>query len=431
MKNILTALGNENVNEKLKTYKNIKVLMKDIQYKEGILEILDEKKEIDWIIISELLPGEIELNNLIQKIQQKNNRINIIIILDTFKEEVENKLKENKNLYIYYNNQIKIKDVVELINNNNNNTKLKEEIKKLNKIIETKNIQLKNKEEEERVEQEIENKYGEKNRIIKLINKQKYTNKQEGKIIGVSGVNGVGKSVFVVNIAKTLQRDKKKTLIVDLDIFNNSIEMLFGIKKNNYILEEAIEEYEMNETNNISNEIIKVNKYIQILSGKDLIYKNNRINENEFIKIIKEQKNNYDAIIIDTSFELNFNYAKAIMKESDKIIFLSEANIMQIKKTKNILKIYLKNWEIKKQKINIIFNKIKEDSIDDEILKEIFKEYKILGEVNYIQHCNTMINNNMKNIFIKRKIKNQYNKLQKKIFMNEKLKIYYMNKIKK
>ncbi len=430
MKKVLTALGNENVNNKLNKYKNINVLTKDIQYKEGIIEVLQKEKEIDYIIISELLPGEIELKELIKKIEEKNNKVNLIIILDKQNEELEKELKLNKKINIYYNNQIKIKEVAELIINKNDNQELKNEIKKLNKIIEQKNIQIQNKKEEEKIEKEMENKYGEKSKIIKLINNKKQIDNKEGKIIIISGIGGVGKSIFTVNIAKALQKSKKKTLIVDLDIFNNSIQTLFGVKKYNNFLEEEIAEYEIEKTENINKEIIKLNKYIDIISGTNLIYKNNKMNEKKFMNIIEEEKNNYDAIIIDICTELNFNYAREIMKKSDKIIFLSEANIIQIKKTKNILNIYLRNWNIEKEKINIIFNKIKDDSIDEEILKEIFKGYKILGEVNYIENYNTLVNSNMKSVFINNKIQKQYNKIQKKIFANEKLKIYYINKTK-
>lgn len=427
MKKIITALGNENVNDKLKEYKNIKVIMRDIQYKEGIIEILEKQNEIDYIILSEILPGEIEIENLINKIKEINNKINIILILEKENEDLENKIKINKKINIFYNNQIKIKELAELIISKNNNEDLKKEIQKLNKIIEQKNMEIKNKLQQEKIEKEIENKYSEKNKIIKLINNKKNNEKKYGKIITVSGIGGVGKSVFTVNIAKSLQKDKKKILIIDLEIFNNSIHTLFGVEKSNNNFNE-IKNY-INK-NKINKEIIKINKYINIVSGTNIIFGNEKINEKEFIDIIEKEKNNYDVIIIDTATELNFNYTKEIMKKSDKIIFLSEANIMQINKTINLLNIYLINWNIEKEKINIIFNKMKEDSIDEEILKKVFKNYKILGIINYIKYHNTMINNNMKSIFMKNRIKSQYLRIKKKIFLDKKLEIYYLNKIK-
>lgn len=431
MKNIITALGNENVNNKLREYKEINVVMKDIQYKEGIIEILEKEQKIDYIIISELLPGQIEIIKLLKKIQEKNSNINLIIILDKPNEELENKINTNKKIKIYYNNQIKIKELASLIINKNNNEDLKKEIQKLKKIIQEKNIEIRKKTNQQEIEKEIENEYYEKNKIIKLLNMKKEQTKKNGKIIVVSGIGGVGKSIFTVNISKSLEKNKKRILIIDLDIFNNSIHTLFGVEKNSNKLEEELEEYKIEKKEkDIKKEIIKINKYINIISGTEIMLKNKTINENEFIKIIEEERKNYDAIIIDTATELNFKYTKEIMKKSDKIIFLSEANIMQIKKTYNMLDIYLKYWKIEKEKINIIFNKVKNDSIDEEILKEIFKDYKILGMVKDIQHCNTIVNNNMKSIFINKKIKKQYIKLQKKIFTNDNIKIFYLNKIK-
>ena len=422
MKKIITALGNQYVNNKLKEYEEINVIVKDIQYKEGIIEILEQENNIDYIIISELLPGEIKIEDLINLIKEKNNKINIITILDKENKYLENKIKQQTK--IFFNNQIKINELAELIINKNNKEELKEEIRKLNKIIEEKNIELKNKKNKKQKQEKKENKYKKKNKIIKFINNKKIEKNKEGKIIVISGLCGIGKSIFTVNLAKNLQKNKKKILIIDLDIFNNSIYTLFGIEK----YRNKIEEYEKNKLN-INEKIININKYIKILSGNDIIFSEININEKEFANIIEKEKKNYDAIIIDTTTELKMNYIKEIMKKSDKIIFLSEANILQIKKTNNYLNIYQNNWKINKEKINIIFNKTSTDSIDEEILKEIFKDYKIIGIINQIKYCNTLINNNMKNIFINNKVKKQYESIKKKIFLDERLKIYYFNKI--
>ena len=98
MKKIITALQNEKVNQKLAENKNIKIMTNDIQYQEGIIEVLEIDSNIDFIIFSELLPGEIKIETLIEKIRQKNRNIKMIIILENKKEELENYLlaKGNK-----------------------------------------------------------------------------------------------------------------------------------------------------------------------------------------------------------------------------------------------------------------------------------------------------------------------------------------------
>ena len=88
MKKIITALANPILNENLKEEKDFEILTKDIQYQEGIFEIMEEKNEIDYLILSEILPGENNIEKLIEKIKEKNIKIKIIIILESKKEEL-------------------------------------------------------------------------------------------------------------------------------------------------------------------------------------------------------------------------------------------------------------------------------------------------------------------------------------------------------
>lgn len=107
MKKIITAVNNPNLHDELKNENNIKIIGRDIQYREGILELLENDTEINYIIIDEKIPGEIELNKLIEKIIEKNKKIKIIILI---KKENRNKINlKNKNLIkIYYEKEINL-----------------------------------------------------------------------------------------------------------------------------------------------------------------------------------------------------------------------------------------------------------------------------------------------------------------------------------
>ena len=48
LKKVITAINNPILNDKLLNCKNIEVLKNDIQYKEGILEILELEKNIRY-----------------------------------------------------------------------------------------------------------------------------------------------------------------------------------------------------------------------------------------------------------------------------------------------------------------------------------------------------------------------------------------------
>ena len=90
MKKIVTAIGNENVNKKLKENQEIEVIGNDIQYIEGIFEILEKRKDIDFFIISEMVCKIYRMQQIIEKIKLINSKIKIIIILENKKEEIEN-----------------------------------------------------------------------------------------------------------------------------------------------------------------------------------------------------------------------------------------------------------------------------------------------------------------------------------------------------
>ena len=399
--NIITALNNPRLSKKIKEKTNFSIIGTDIQYKEGIIEMLEKNGEIEMAIISENLPGESSFKELIEKIKAINKNIELIVILKEEKEDLKNYLITKGVFDIYLNNKISIEELIEKINEKNKIKKeieINEEIKQLKKIIlekNKKNINIKI----------IKNKL---NNIIKKINKNK--NKKERKektnkkIISVIGTGGVGKSSFCTIFAKLF--NNKRILIIDFDILNSSINSIFGIKK------KPIKKNNIKFNNNIKNLIVKVDKKIDMLCATKILVdeKYKKIKE-EFSNILLELKNKYDLIIIDNSSECFFEYTKEILNKSDTIFFLVEPNVIELKKSRNLLDIYINKWKIKKEKINIIFNKININSIDDKILKTIFSDFKILGKIKININYNLIINRNFK--FINKKIKKDYLKIIK------------------
>ena len=98
MKKIITAIGDEYINKELKKEENLKIILNDIQYREGIIEVLEEFQDINFIILNTLLQGDIEIKELIKQINIINKNIKIIII----SENNEN-LEELINEKIIYN----------------------------------------------------------------------------------------------------------------------------------------------------------------------------------------------------------------------------------------------------------------------------------------------------------------------------------------
>ena len=116
MKTIITAIDNTKIYKELKNNKNIKIIGKDLIYKEAILEILEKNKNIDIIILYEKILGEINFIELIKKIKNINKKIKLIIILENKNENLEKNLKKINIKNIYLKNKINYKKKIKIIN---------------------------------------------------------------------------------------------------------------------------------------------------------------------------------------------------------------------------------------------------------------------------------------------------------------------------
>lgn len=407
MKKIITAIGNEILNNNLKKEVDIQVIMNDIQYKEGIIEVLEENSEIDIIICNNLLQGEITIKELINKINLINPKIKIIVILEKNNNDLEKYLYSKGVFKVIYNNQIEIKDLIKIINNNDETSEeLKEEIKNLKNIILENQNKIKIKNELKNI---IINTYLKKVKFNKKehINKNIFKNSKnkKAKVISINGPRGVGKSVIAVNLAKINVYSKNKILIIDLDIQNNSIHTILGVKK-----------YPITTKLNIKGDIIRINNKIDLIDGKNIfINQLKRININK----INELKSKYDLIIMDLYSNIPSNLLKDIIDLSSINLFLSDTNLLEINKSIKLLDIYINKNKIRKNNFNIVFNKYNSESIDINLLKKIFGEFNIIGYLEYDKKYNKLINKNNKNFFGNRKIRNEYLKMNNLI--NKKL----------
>lgn len=375
IKNILTALGDQKLNLELKKNK-VNVIFNDIQYKEGILEYLEHNRDINYIIIDDKLPGNLTIQEVVKKIKIINNKIKIILIT----EDTNKKINVFQKIGVFNVEEIKL-------------------------IINSKDVFSK----------------------MNIPNQNLIEQRKDGKIITILGPNGIGKSIFSITFANNIKN--KKILIIDFDILNNSLHTLLGVKqyskkiqknlKKNKLYNNASEYlrnrnkepliYETDFSSqlsftqeklfqnkfNILDFIIKTKFRIDLISGINLIFDSKyTISSSKIKNIIKNLKQCYDIIIVDTSSECFLDYTKELIKISNYSIFISGANLLEIKKAKNLLEIYTKEWKIENNRFNLVFNKCTNQSIDDSTLKQIFKSYNILGKIKLSDYYDLAINKN-------------------------------------
>ena len=313
------------------------------------------------------------------------------------KKELVDKVnnEENKKIKIGENNQLK-KEINKKINNKKLNNK-----KINNRVNEVKKINSKNSIFNQKT-LPINNLFYSENDIPK----------QNSETICILGTNGIGKSVFSILFAQSMKN--KKSIIIDFDVLNQSLHTLLGIKNYDEKIKKGIKQNDLiNHNQDFKKYIIKNNTKIDLLSGMNLILDSKYKLSNKKIRRINEQlKEDYDIIIFDTSSESFLDYTKEIINLSDQVIFISGANLLEIKKSEKLLEIYNKEWGINKNKINIIFNKCTNKSIDENILKEVFRKYNILGKIQLNDYYDLLIN---KNMTYKTKLHKEIEKIKKQI----------------
>ena len=315
------------MNNELTKEENIQVIEKDLLYQDAVIETIESNENIDYLLLNENLPGE-NLNEFINKIE-KIQPIKIILFVDKIKKE-QNQF-QNQIYKIYENGEVTLEEIKKIIKEENYTYELEQEIRNLKRIIEEKN-----KEKEKSI----------LNKLIKIEKEKEY--QKQGKVISIAGFGSFFKTRFIIDLINGIKN--KQVILINMDVLDYEKEdNLKTSLKNNIKIERA---------------------------SKILFHNNKTITKEELAKKINQYKKQYDYIIVNNSAECFFELNKRILNEADKILFVIEKNIKDIKISNNLLKIYENNWKIDTKKIDIVLNNIKNPK-DIEIIPYERKEAKI------------------------------------------------------
>lgn len=327
-KNIITAIANPKINEQLKKEKYIKIIYKDLQYSEAILDVINEEQKIDFIIINEEIIKEKNLENFLKNIK-KNNKIKIIIILEKENQQKEKILKKLNILYIY-KKDLDVNNLKKIIFNNKNN-----------------GIQ----------EQKISNNNLTKNEKIKNVKKEKVDKKILNQKIIIVGQNEKIKKNLVLKISKKLHRKKNKILIVNFSIYKDSI-------KNN------LSDYFFQ--NKFYSSKIKLKKgKINIINNYHFLFKQNSYKNN--IKNLKEISKDIDYIFVNLRFQKFLKNKKEIHENFTKNIIIIENDLLGIKEGWRFIDKLKEEQDFCKNSLHIVGKNKNKETIDKGIIDEIFQ----------------------------------------------------------
>lgn len=346
MKKIITAINNPKINEEINKNPNIETISKDVQYREAILELLEQFKNTDIIILYEKILGKITIEELIIKIQKINPKIKIIIFLEKKdNNKIKMLLKRNvKN--IYFKKDLKYKKIINIINNNLLGNKIKNNKKINNKKLINEKIKNKinnNKLNNKKIKNKIIN-----NKLINKINNYKLINNNKNKIITIIGKNNLEKNKIIIFLIEYLKN--KKILFINFEKNDQKIKNDFKFFRINF------------------------NKNIKFIYNPYLFLAKIQTEKPE--KIFEKIKQKFDFIIIKDSYIFDKEIKHNIIENTDTFVWtvsLKDLGIKEISQMKRFSQKYLQNI---KSSLHIIAKNIFLKDINPSLLKKTLSEKK-------------------------------------------------------
>ena len=162
---------------------------------------------------------------------------------------------------------------------------------------------------------------------------------RRAKIISVtSSKGGIGKSVFITNLAGIYEMLGKKVLLIDLDLFNGTIGTLLNIHTDKTIYN-FLDDLTFNRFTDVSNYLYKYSDNIDVIPSCKDSRQGNKIAPRLIEKVIYSFINNYDVILIDHS---HLPIAPSLVAQdlSNTILYMISNDPLDIANSKETLDIY-------------------------------------------------------------------------------------------
>src|SRR5574344_1087142 len=165
-------------------------------------------------------------------------------------------------------------------------------------------------------------------------------------IFGAKG--GIGKTIFTLNLAGTYSNLKKKTLIIDLNLYNGGIALALN-KEINRTVYNFCDDYNNNRFEDIDYYVTKYNENIDYLAAPKDPREAPKIDAKYLDILIDKCLFKYDVILIDMTHILDEINVYTLDKV-DHILLMTTNDPLDLKNMKNVLTI-LKENEIDKFKV--------------------------------------------------------------------------------
>lgn len=350
MKKILVAIDNETLLGQLKKCGKYIVYGYDIDNKENVIEYL-KKNSVDVLITKDNLVGELNEKEYVRELRRQNKDMKIIICVDRLDEEYKGFLLANNVVNIIEGNEVQFSKITEMIEAKSGTISFKEE-----KLVQTKPMKTN----------------------VNVITKQK---------VCVFGTSGAGKSYISSLLAEiTSKKLRLNTLLVDMDIQNAAIDIYNNLSNSTNSLQYLMEEIDRDSFNQevfleLANKSNRNAKLSFITNNMGIYECQNKISDVYYNRLYKEAENNYDLLILDLPATPFLDVVPFTLNKSDKIFFVINPNFISIRQAIKYLDLITNIWKISKEKIYVIVNKAKKESLSIRQIEAILKDYIVVFTV--------------------------------------------------
>lgn len=396
---IIVGLNNNIIFEKLKDIYKDDVYMQDLIYKEGVIELLSSINDECIVITKENLDGNLNGMLYAKQIKLANKDTRVIYIVENLTNEYKEYLFANEIFDIIEGNVIDINEILECIT------------RKSNVIYKVREI-------EDSLNEPAINMYNTSTQIIPK------------KIIAVYGTSGSGKSYVSDILGKNIQDDLNiSTCVMDMDTENPNIDLLSGIGTDSSKLSEYIDNSDIIKLNNdtILNYMVKSKKFSKLhylTSNVSLYESKNKLVRNCYENMYEISSKKFDYIVINLPNSIFNEIVPFTLNYADEVVFVINPNYVSIRQAIKYLQLITGIYNISKDKISIIINKVQNSSLDISQIKSILSEYEVVSSIKYNSNIESYINGSQTHIDYKVDFNRLYEKLGLKKSVNLKNNIF-------
>ena len=197
---------------------------------------------------------------------------------------------------------------------------------------------------------------------------------KKGKVITLtSSKGGIGKTIFITNLAGTYDYLEKKTLLIDLDLYTGGVSTLLDLAKAKTIYN-LVDDFINNRFANIDDYVVKYSENLDILPACKDPRQGAKIAPKYIEQIIEIYRGKYEVILIDTN-HIPLPSNLLALDLSDTILYMVSNDPLDLANSKSTMAIFK---DTGKDNIKVILN----NSFD------ISKKYFSMFDIKNVLHTN-------------------------------------------